>query len=1356
MKNKKWIAGLLALTMAASALPSVDGMLTIHSRAEASVQSELYFYQQFDQEKEGDYQKFYHAMEKMAEGGADSCFAQGNDYDLVANKIFTSVDVEKFADGGGNVLNIYGAARDAFTADHPELFYVDFSALSVRIKKVGNEYHLYLGAGRRSNYWTESFTSADEVKQAITTYDNAFNEAYSSLTGEGKDFVTAAHDYITKNTSYRLENKFAPDDKNQYLIRTAYGSLVNQKAVCEGYARLFKAFMDKKGIRCVLVQGAYKPTPESYELHMWTYVELDGEWYAVDPTMDDPTNPKGNTLGVDGFENHEYLLKGDNKMAVKYAPSGIRSESNYEFSYPKLNYDNYGNEVVYNTNGLMVSFEEGTQQEGEECGVFKVSYKGMGFNAAKEAGYNFMYDCFVERGGVASQSKSSSKKDKSYDQLVAEAGIGDLAWTGYVFMGTGVQAPPFFENEGDAENVDFYDTPNYFVIKLPQTPYVKFAVTKLEPEVTYEDPDTHAKIYDNTFRGTSEDLIAASDSVFNKNGMYKAPPYPKEVTPGLTSALLIDDGTREISATFDQNLHIDKEYLAENNGRISLRVDIQDMYDIKNTSGFEHSAFTNLRLILANGEETEPVSCDVRFINKIASEYNWDEVELTEYKEYTRTFDGIDPSTLADETIIGYKFDFTPSTMYADDNIFYDFDVKGIRGNDIQLEYQEMRSDGTYPEPGVDVKTATIKGKEPIAISFLAAHRCAAYAFQSQGYDWNVFGKPTLMDDLSGFDFSKATLNGDTSDMTDGFADLNEALKGLTHRMVLVATDANPEQESEMQKMMNDKTDVGDMGNAADLENAEYYNINLTLCKSQIVSTGQAVRVTLGFPAGYGPDDAGKTFKVYHFSKDEKGNITGVNEIPCEITEYGLVVWCDSFSPFAIVPVDIDEIPDAELREEIEAENEKRTIILPSVTNGTISAEKEESVISADNEESKTMSGTVTLSKDEKAKINIEPKKGFVIDTVTIGGVSYEIKDSDRKGTVIELPYDDINEHEASIVEATFMAESVYEVEKKENAEVIKPSISTHHFNLENGKCMDKTANGDLCGVKKDGISSFEMANIGLDGNILLNVYLDLDNSVVSDTDAYVEFNLPGEAGENHLQDVKISEQNKVTISEGNTERILYKFTAQIPAKDIHSEITFRVHSSDKVGTRYHYAVADYADSILKKAAEGTQEYVKTQEVVTEMLNYGEAAKQFFKEGGKVDDLSDDKQVKVEALNGYKPEASGEDTLNENASYIGSSLILDSDTYIRHYFKTDAETAESLVLTESKSNKGFYYRQSDGIKADDLGVPVSEKIGNYTISYSPMSYVYTVMNDATADQNLKNLVSNLYNYYIAAKAYASK
>ena len=205
MKTKKWLAALLALAMTASALPAVDGMDVLHTTATSSNSgNSTYFY---DQLKGSDYQQFYRAMEQMA---ADGIFAEGGDLDLVEKGYFTSDEVKAFSDGKENVLNVYGAARDAFTGDHPEIFYVDFSALSIRIKTYSNgEYHLYLGKGRRENYWTESFQSAEEVTKAIADYNTAFDTAYNSLTGStDAEFVESAHDYVTKNTSYRLENKF--------------------------------------------------------------------------------------------------------------------------------------------------------------------------------------------------------------------------------------------------------------------------------------------------------------------------------------------------------------------------------------------------------------------------------------------------------------------------------------------------------------------------------------------------------------------------------------------------------------------------------------------------------------------------------------------------------------------------------------------------------------------------------------------------------------------------------------------------------------------------------------------------------------------------------------------------------------------------------------------------------------------------------------------------------------------------------------------------------------------------------------------------------------------------------------------
>ena len=53
-----------------------------------------------------------------------------------------------------------------------------------------------------------------------------------------------------------------------------------------GYTTTFQLFMDLLGIQCITVEGtAYNYT----ETHAWNQVYLDGDWYCVDVTWDDPT-----------------------------------------------------------------------------------------------------------------------------------------------------------------------------------------------------------------------------------------------------------------------------------------------------------------------------------------------------------------------------------------------------------------------------------------------------------------------------------------------------------------------------------------------------------------------------------------------------------------------------------------------------------------------------------------------------------------------------------------------------------------------------------------------------------------------------------------------------------------------------------------------------------------------------------------------------------------------------------------------------------------------------------------------------------------------------------------------------------
>ena len=117
------------------------------------------------------------------------------------------------------------------------------------------------------------------------------------------------HDYIVVNTSYpetELENGTLDQVPHAFDI---YGCLINGVCVCEGYSRTFMYLMNRLGIRCVVVSS------ESMN-HMWNMVCINGSWYHVDCTWDDPVmNSQGRCL-------HSYFLKSDEEMMTNLKHDG--------------------------------------------------------------------------------------------------------------------------------------------------------------------------------------------------------------------------------------------------------------------------------------------------------------------------------------------------------------------------------------------------------------------------------------------------------------------------------------------------------------------------------------------------------------------------------------------------------------------------------------------------------------------------------------------------------------------------------------------------------------------------------------------------------------------------------------------------------------------------------------------------------------------------------------------------------------------------------------------------------------------------------------------------------------------------
>ena len=89
--------------------------------------------------------------------------------------------------------------------------------------------------------------------------------------------VKAFHDYLVNNTTYGGTNN---------RMFTAGGALVDGYAVCDGYAMAFDLLCYLSGIECVRVTGY------AGESHAWNKVRVNGSWYNIDVTWDDPVSSR--------------------------------------------------------------------------------------------------------------------------------------------------------------------------------------------------------------------------------------------------------------------------------------------------------------------------------------------------------------------------------------------------------------------------------------------------------------------------------------------------------------------------------------------------------------------------------------------------------------------------------------------------------------------------------------------------------------------------------------------------------------------------------------------------------------------------------------------------------------------------------------------------------------------------------------------------------------------------------------------------------------------------------------------------------------------------------------------------------
>lgn len=236
----------------------------------------------------------------------------------------TSIDVTPYMSQFGSVrstnptraLQEADALMDIISDAFMEVLMNNAQLFHVRASyEIGCSYYTLGNTVSDFSFFITGFTytmTRSRYTTAKREFDRAAINALAYARNAESDFEKALllHDFLVLNVVYdkdNLNSVLRTGEPSNPLAHTAYGALVSGLAVCDGYARAYMHLLRQVGI-----ENRYAEGRMSGSAHIWNVINIDGSWYHVDVTANDPL--LNNDFDMYGIINRRFFLVSDTEL----------------------------------------------------------------------------------------------------------------------------------------------------------------------------------------------------------------------------------------------------------------------------------------------------------------------------------------------------------------------------------------------------------------------------------------------------------------------------------------------------------------------------------------------------------------------------------------------------------------------------------------------------------------------------------------------------------------------------------------------------------------------------------------------------------------------------------------------------------------------------------------------------------------------------------------------------------------------------------------------------------------------------------------------------------------------------------